>query len=124
MIHSQNLILFNIKTKNEEIILEDIGTAYFNISDDGNYLVCQKQYGERREIVLINIFSNERKIIHVAKSDYKVKTDFAPDGKYIFLIDQHNDNHLGKIYLYLYDMRTDRKYQIKINYPTWRFVGW
>lgn len=124
MIHSGNLVLYNVNTQNETILIEDIGNVYFNMSDDGNYLIYQKQYGESREITLINMYTKKQRKIHVAKSNYKVEIEFSPDGKYIFMLDYHRDNHLGKRYLYLYDMSKERKHHIKIDYPNWGLVGW
>lgn len=123
-IHSGNLVLYNVNTQNEVIIIEDIGNVYFNMSDDGNYVICQKQYGERREITLINIYSKEWKKIYAAKSNYKVEIEFSPDGRYIFMLEHHRDNHLGKRYLYIYDINKARKYQTKIDYSNWGLVGW
>ena len=125
MMHSGNFVLYNLKNHKKEIIIKDIGKVYFNMSDDGQYFVFQEQRGEKREIILFDINSDERRKIYVAKSPYyKVNVDFAPGGRYIFMLDHNRDNHLGKKYPFLYDMETDRKYRIKIDYPGWGFIGW
>lgn len=124
IVHSNNLVLYHVETQEEEIILEDIGKVYFYISDDGNYLTLQKQCGERREIVFVNMKTKEQKRIHIAKSNYKVITEFSSDGKYIFLEDHHADSYIAKRYFYIYDINKDRKYRIFIDYPNFGVVGW
>lgn len=52
-------------------------------------------------------------------------TEFSPDAKYIFMVDHHADNHLGKQYFYLYDTDEENKYRLDLDDLNlgW-FVGW
>lgn len=127
LIKEGNFILYNIKTKNEETILKDIGRAYFQISDDGQYITYQKQWknGGRRKLYLVNLHTMEKKEIHVIKTDFLVKAEFSPDNQYILIMDQHRDTHLGKRYFYLYDIDKEKKYRLDIDdLPLSKFVGW
>ncbi len=127
LIKEGNFILYNVETKKEEIILEDIGCVYFQMSDDGHYITYQEQWGdtERRKIYLVDLHTMEKKEIYVAKSNYLVKTEFSPDNQYILIMDHHRDNHLGKRYFYLYDIDKEGKHQLDIDdLPLDKFIGW
>lgn len=127
LIKEENFILYNIETKQEEIILENIGSAYFQMSDDGRYITYQEQWGDigKRKIYLVDLHTMEEKEIYVAKANYLVKTEFSPDNQYILIMDHHRDNHLGKRYFYLYDIDKERKYRLDIDdLPLDKFIGW
>lgn len=127
LIKGGNLVLYNIETKNEEIILEDIGAVYFQMSDDGQYITYQKQRGndERRGIYLVNLHSMEQKKIYTAKTDFMVKAEFSPDNQYIFIRDYHWDPQMGGRYFYLYDINKEKKYRLDIDeLHLGVFVGW
>ncbi len=124
LVESDDLILYNINSKNKEIIIEDIGKVYFQMSGDNEYIIWQKQWGERREVMLMNIQTKEQKKIHMAKSNYKVRIYFSPNNEYIFLRDTHRDNQLGIRYWYLYDMKRNRKFSIDVDCPKAGIVGW
>ena len=96
------------------------------MSDDGRYIAYQEQYGDRRPIIWLDLETGEKRQIHTAKSSYKVKTDFSPDGTYIFLWDHHRDNPLGKSYWYLYDVEQDKKIELDIDLYSdyWDVIGW
>lgn len=127
LIKEGNFILYNIETKNEENILENIGKVYFQISDDGQYFTYQEQWGNRgrRKIYFVDLHTMEKKEIHVIKTNFLVKTEFSPDSQYIFIMDSHWDTHLGKNYYYLYDINKEKKYRVDIDdLPLSKFVGW
>ncbi len=127
LIKAGDFILYNVETKKEEIILEDIGSVYFQMSDDGHYVTYQEQWGDagRRKIYLVDLQTMEEKEIYTAKSDYLVKAEFSPDSQYILIMDHHRDNHRGKRYFYLYDMGKERKYRLNIDkLPLGTFTGW
>lgn len=125
LIKSKNLILYNIETKEGKIVLEDIGTGYFQMSDDEKYITYQAQCGEKRGFYLIDLDSGKEKKIHTAKSGYKVQADFSPDNKYIFIIDYPKYNDLGIRYFYLYDIDKEKKYHLDMNdLDLGWFVGW
>lgn len=127
LIKEENFVLYNLETKQEEIILEDIGSAYFQMSDDGRYITYQEQWGDigKRKIYLVDLHTMEEKEIYVAKANYLVKTEFSPDNQYILIMDHHRDNHLGKRYFYLYDINKERKYRLNIDDSSLdKFIGW
>ncbi len=127
MIKENNFVLHNIETKKDEIFVENIGNVYFEMSDDGRYIAYQEQYGDRRPIIWLDLETGEKRQIHTAKSSYKVTTDFSPDGTYIFLLDHHPDNHLGKSYWYLYDVERDKKIEVDMDdYSSVQgvYIGW
>ncbi|MDE6388784.1 MAG: hypothetical protein K2L82_13380 [Lachnospiraceae bacterium] len=127
LIKEEDFVLYNVETKNEEIILEDIGSVYFQMSDDGQYITYQDQWGDtgRRKIYLVNLHTMEKQEIYVAKSNYLVKTEFSPNNQYILIMDHHRDNHLGKRYFYLYDIDKEKKYRLDIDdLPLSKFIGW
>ncbi len=127
LIKEENFILYNIETKKEEIILEDIGNVYFQMSDDGRYITYQEQWGDtgKRKIYLVDLHTMEEKEIYVAKANYLVKTEFSPDNQCILIMDHHRDNHLGKRYFYLYNINKERKYRLDIDdLPLDKFIGW
>lgn len=122
-----NFILYNIETESEKIILKNIGKVYFQMSDDGQYITYQKQWGnyKRRKLCLVDLHTMEKKEIHTIKTDFLVKTEFSPDNKYILIKDAHRDTHRGKKYFYLYDMEKEKKYWLDIDHlPLSTFVGW
>lgn len=126
MIKENNFVLHNIETKKDEILVENIGNVYFEMSDDDRYIAYQEQYGDRRPIIWLDLETGEKRQIHTAKSSYKVTTDFSLDGTYIFLWDHHRDNHLGKSYWYLYDVEQDKKIEVDIDLYSdyWDVIGW
>lgn len=127
LIKKGNFILYNIETKNEKIILEDIGKAYFQMSDDGQYITYQEQWGNtgRRKIYLVDLHTMEKKEIHVIKTDFLVEAEFSPDNKYILIIDRYSDAYVAKRYFYLYDIDKEKKYRIDIDdLLLEKFVGW
>lgn len=97
---------------------------YMDLSDDNEYMVWQKQWGKRQEIVLMNMTTEEKKIIHVAKSTDKVDVQFSPNNKYIFMKDWHRDSYSGIRYWYLYNMKIGRKFSLDVDYPKAGIVGW
>lgn len=91
-----NLILYNCETKAKEMIVSGLGKVYFDLSSGEKYLVYQEHYAEKREFMLMNMQTGEKKVIHNAKSDNRVRVVFSPDGKYIFLEDRYKDFYWGK----------------------------
>lgn len=124
MIRNQDLVLYNMETGITQVIVEAIGNIYFQMSEDEKYIAYQKQYGENREIMLMNLNSKEKQKVYIAKSGYRVMTDFSPNGKYIFIYDHHKDNHSGISYYYLYDIAENKKIEVNIDYPDWQAIGW
>lgn len=125
LIKKGNFILHNIETKNEKIILEDIGKVYFQMSDNGQYITYQNGKRERRKLYLVNLHTMEKKEIHAIKTDSLVNAEFSPDNRYILIVDYSRDTKLGKRYFYLYDIDKEKKYRLDIDdLPLSKFVGW
>lgn len=124
LIESDNLILYNIDTKEKEVVYEGLGKCYFHMSQGGEYLIYQAQRGKKREIVLLNMETGERKTIYKAKSDNKVNVAFSPDKKYIFFVDINPNSLFDPQYWYLYDIKKDRKYSVDIGDKPMMLVGW
>lgn len=127
LVKEGDFILYNIETGSKEIILEDIGKVYFQMSDDRRYITYQKQWGnsERRKLYLVDLHTMEKKEIHAIKTTFLVEAEFSPDNKYILIEDHHRDTHLGKRYFYLYDIDKEKKYRLDIDdLPLSTFVGW
>lgn len=116
LLHSGDIVLYNIETEQMETVIEDIGSAHFTMSKDRRYAVVQSQKRERdREIYVLDINSGEKRQIHTAKSTHKINYAFYGDDHYIFLMDRPEDTYRAKIYCYLYDMNKQRKYRLDPN---------
>lgn len=129
LLHSGNIVLYNIETKQTETIVEDVGSVYFQMSDDQKYLVRQDQIREsNREIYVLDMDSGEQWRIHTAKSTYKIDMVFSEDNNYIFLRDRPEDLYLGKVYCYLYDINRHKKYRLDTDTEKemykYGLVGW
>lgn len=124
LIESDNLILYNIETKEKEIIYEGLGRCYFHMSQGEEYLVYQPQRGRKQKIFLLNLKTGEKKVIHRAKSDARVDVAFSSDGRYIFFMDFNKNSLFDPRYWYLYDLIKNRKFSVDIGDKAVQLVGW
>lgn len=124
LIESDNLILYNVETKEKEIIYEGLGRCYFHMSQGEKYIVYQPQRGRKQKIILLNLKTGEKKVIHRAKSDARVDIAFSSDGRYIFFKDFNENSLFEPQYWYLYDLKKNRKFSVDIGNKAVQLVGW
>lgn len=124
LIESGNLILYNIETKEKEIIFEGLGKCYFHMSQGEEYLVYQPQCGRKQKIIILNMKTGEKRAIHKAKSEARVNVVFSPNGRYIFIADFNRDSLFNPQYWYLYDLKKNREFSVDMGDKAVWLVGW